>query len=270
LEKIGFIGYGSMGSMIINGILSSKVLHPEEIIIATRTESKLVDLKKNYPEVEIAHSNMDLAQKCRKIFIFVGTGDLKGVIKEINKFFMKDVHVIYISAGLSLDDVANVFSGKISKVIPTITSKVGEGVSLVCHSHDVNPEDAEFVDKIFGAIGDVKVINEEDLEAATNLTSCSPAFLALILLKFAEAGSRISGFSMQETEEMVIKTFYGTSKLLYEENMGVEDIISRVATPGGITEEGLKVLEKDLPSVFDELFKTTIGKHEILKRNSES
>jgi pyrroline-5-carboxylate reductase len=217
-------------------------------------------------EVEIAHNNMELAQKCRKIFLFVGTGDLKGVIGEINKFFMEDVHIIYISAGLSLKDVANIFPGKISKVIPTITSKVGEGVSLVCHSHDVNFKDVEFVDKIFGAIGDVKVIKEEDLEAATNLTSCSPAFMALILLKFAEAGSKISGFSMQETEEMVIKTFYGTSKLLYEENMGINDIISRVATPGGITEEGLKVLERDLSSVFDELFKTTIGKHEILNK----
>ncbi|AEG19216.1 pyrroline-5-carboxylate reductase dimerization domain-containing protein [Methanobacterium paludis] len=270
MEKIGFIGYGSMGSMIINGILSSKVLHPEEVIIATRTESKLENLKKKYPEVEIAHKNIDLAQKCPKIFIFVDTGDLKGLIREINNFFMKDVHIIYISAGLSFEDVATVFSGKTSKVIPTITSKVGEGVSLVCHSPDVNPKDVEFVDKIFGAIGDVKVINEEDLEAATNLTSCSPAFLALILMKFAEAGSRISGFSMQETEEMVIKTFYGTSKLLYEENMGVEDIISRVATPGGITEEGLKVLKRDLPPVFDELFKTTIGKHEVLKKNSKS
>ena len=266
MEKIGFIGYGSMGSMIVNGILSSKVLNPEEVIVATRTESKLADLEKKYPEVEIVHNNVDLAKKCRKIFIFVDTGDVKGVIEEIKNFLMEDIHITYISASLTLNDIRTVFPGKVSKVIPSIASKVGEGVSLVCHSQEVNPEDADFVVKIFGSIGNVKIIDEADLEVATNLTSGSPAFLAMILLKFAEAGSKISGFSVQETEDMIIKTFYGTSKLLYEKNMGIDDIISRVATPGGITEEGLNVLERDLPSVFEELFKTTINKYEVLKK----
>ena len=49
MEKTGFIGYGSMGSMIINGLLSSNVLRPEKIMLATRTESKLATLKKEYP-----------------------------------------------------------------------------------------------------------------------------------------------------------------------------------------------------------------------------
>ena len=266
MEKIGFIGYGSMGSMIIRGILSSNVPNHGEMIVSTRTDSKLNDLKKNYPEIEIADNNIDLAQKCHKIFLFVGTGDVKGVIEEIREYLMEYVHIIYISAGLTLDDVNTIFPGKLSKVIPSINSEVGEGVSLVCHSQNVAHEDVDFVDKIFGALGDVVVVDEADLEVATNLTSCSPAFIALILRKFAEAGSKISGISNQEAEDMVLKTFYGTSKLFYEGNMTIEEIVSRVATPGGITEEGLKGLERDLPSVFDELFKTTLGKHEVLKR----
>ena len=31
---------------------------------------------------------------------------------------------------------------------------------------------------------------------------------------------------MEETEEMVIKTFYGTSKLLYENKISLENLIS--------------------------------------------
>ncbi|MBP2046435.1 pyrroline-5-carboxylate reductase dimerization domain-containing protein [Methanobacterium aggregans] len=266
MKKIGFIGYGSMGSMIIRGILSSNVLKPGEMVISTRTKSKLKDLKKHYPEIKIADNNIDLTQKCHKIFLFVGTADVKGVMEEIRGQIMEDVHIIYISAGLTLDDIGSVFPEKLSKVIPSITSEVGEGVSLVCHSQEVSTEDAKFVDKIFGALGDVKVVDEADLEVATNLTSCSPAFMALILRKFAEAGSKISGISKQEAEDMVMKTFYGTSKLLHEENMAVEEILSRVATPGGITEEGLKGLERDLPLVFHELFKTTVSKHEVLKK----
>lgn len=265
MEKTGFIGYGSMGSMIINGLLSSNVLHPEKIMLATRTESKLATLKKEYPEIEVVHENREIAQKCDKIFLFVGTGDLKGVIKEINEYLMEDVHIIYISAGLALYDVGTVFKGKLTKVIPTLTSKIGEGVSLVCHNQEVDQKDLEFVDKIFSALGYVKVVDESDLEVATVLTSCAPAFIAVIIRKFAEAGSRRSSFSYEETEEMVLKTFYGTSKLLYNEKMALEEVVSKVATPGGVTEEGVNLLEGDLPQLFDKLFRISLGKHEVLK-----
>ena len=64
---------------------------------------------------------------------------------------------------------------------------------------------------------------------------------------------------------MVIKTLYGTSKLLYEENMDFQNLISSVATKGGITEEGIKVLDDEIPAIFNKLFSTTIEKHEIIK-----
>ena len=53
MEKIGFIGYGAMGSMIIRGILRSGVLEESQMIITTRTMSKLADLQKSYPDVGI-------------------------------------------------------------------------------------------------------------------------------------------------------------------------------------------------------------------------
>ena len=264
MEKTGFIGYGSMGSMIIKGLLSSNVLRPEKIMLATRTESKLAALRRDYPELEVVHENSEIAQKCKKIFLFVGTGDLKGVIEEINEYLMEDVHIIYISAGLTLDDVGTVFKGKLTKVIPTVTSKIGEGVSLVCHK-DVDKEDVEFVENIFSPLGYVKVVDESDLEVATVLTSCVPAFIAVIIRKLAEAGSRRSSFSYEEAEEMVLKTFYGTSKLLYNEKMALEEVVSQVATPGGVTEEGVNLLEGDLPHLFDKLFRISLGKHEVLK-----
>lgn len=264
MEKIGFIGYGSMGSMIINGLLSSNVLRPEKIMLATRTESKLAALRRDYPELEVVHENREIAQKCKKIFLFVGTGDLKGVIEEINEYLMEDAHIIYISAGLTLNDVGKVFKGKLTKVIPTVTSKIGEGVSLVCHK-DVDKKDVEFVENIFAALGDVKIVDESDLEVATVLTSCAPAFIAVIIRKLAEAGSKRSSFSQEETEKMMIKTFYGTSKLLYEEGMAFDDVVLKVATPGGVTEEGVGLLEGDLPQLFDKVFRVSLGKHEVLK-----
>ena len=265
MAKIGFIGYGSMGSMITEGFLSSKVVEPDEIIVSNRTKSKLDDIKSEYPEIEITGNNVYLAGQCDKIFIFVGTSAVKEVINEIKEELSEDSHITYIAAALTMENLKGVFPGKITKVIPSLTSKVNEGVSLVCHNEKVTEEDANFVNNLFNSISNVKIIEEEDFEAGSDLTSCAPAFIAEIFMKFAEAGSKNSNFTPREAEDMVIKTLYGTAKLIHEGNMSFEEVISRVATKGGITEEGVKILEKELPDTFDKLLKTTLAKNKKIK-----
>lgn len=263
--KIGFIGYGSMGSMIINRLIDSNVLKPSEIVISNRTLNKLDKIKKEYPEIDITNDNIYLAPKCQKIFIFVGTFAVKEVLESIQDYILPNAHIIHISAALTLENIEKVFEGKITKIIPSLTSKVNEGVSLIHHNKNVNEKEAQFVNNLFETIGDTKIVQEEDFEVGSDLTSCSPAFIASIFQKFAETGSKQGNFTSQEAEKMVIKTLYGTAKLLYEENMSFDEIISRVATKGGITEQGIKIIENELPETFNDLFKTTLKRHEEIK-----
>ena len=263
--KTGFIGYGSMGNMIIDGFLSSGVVKPDEIIISNRTKIKLNEIKWKYPQIEITDNNRYLAGKCSKIFIFTGTPAVKEVTEEMKDELSQNSHIIYIAAALTIENVKSVFPGKISKVIPSLTSKVNEGISLICHDEKVTEKDAKFVNDLFSSISDVKIVEEKDFEAGANLTSCSPAFIAEIFMKFAQAGVENSDFTSEEVEDMVIKTLYGTAKLIYEGNMSFKEVISRVATKGGITEEGVKILEKELPGTFDELSKTTLAKNKKIR-----
>lgn len=262
MTKIGFIGYGSMGSMIIDDLLKSKILKPNEIIISNRTLNKLEEIKKKYPDIEITGDNKYLAAECEKIFIFVGTFAIKEAIEDIIDHISLNTHIIHIAAGLSLKNVEKIFDGKITRVIPSLTSKVNEGVSLIHHNEKVREDDAEFVNNLFNAIGNIKIIPEDDIEVGSDLTSCAPAFIASIFMHFAETGAKHGNFTIEETEKMVIKTLYGTAKLLYEENMSFNEIISRVATTGGITEEGVKILKKEMPQTYDRIFKATLSKHE--------
>jgi pyrroline-5-carboxylate reductase len=269
MKKIGFIGYGSMGRVILNGFLDSGMLKPFHVTVSTRTRSKLSELEKNHPEVEIANDNIQTAQNSDVIFLFTGTSDVKHVIEEIKTSLSEKTHLIYISAALGMDLVGTIFDGKITKVIPSITSEVQEGVSLICHQKSVTIEEADFVDNLFRTVGDVKVVDEADLDVGADITSCSPAFIAKIFQEFSVQASNNSNFSREEAEKMIISTLYGTSKLLYEKGYGVDDLISAVATKGGITEEGVKILENELPELFSELFKTTIKKHQIIRRELE-
>jgi|GEM_PF-2407837 len=45
MVKVGLIGYGSMGRMLVRALIMSGALTPDEIIVSTRTKSKLDTLK---------------------------------------------------------------------------------------------------------------------------------------------------------------------------------------------------------------------------------
>jgi pyrroline-5-carboxylate reductase len=265
MEKIGFIGYGAMGSMIIMDILQSKVLEESQMVITTRSLSKLEDLKKTYPKLEIAPNNIAVAKKTEKIFIFVNTGMVKGVMDEIKGHVSPDTHIIYIAAGLTIENLQKVFTGKISKVIPSLTSEVNEGISLIAHNQQVSDDDAEFVEEIFQTFSTVKTVREDQFGLGADLTSCAPAFISIIMMKFAETATKDNLFTREEAEEMVIETLYGTAKLLHQGKYTFEEIMGQVATRGGITEEGLKILNSELPSLFEKLFKSTLKKYELVE-----
>jgi pyrroline-5-carboxylate reductase len=267
MKEIGFIGFGSMGGMLVNGFLNSKALRPGELLISTRTLSKAECIRKSWPEVEISHDNSDTVKKCRRIVLCVKPGEVKPLLDEVGLHLREGLHIISIAACVTLADFASIHRGKTTKVIPSLTSEMNEGISLVCHNEKVTPEDAVYLEKLFGSISTVKTIREKDFEAAADLTSCAPGLIAAIFQEFLEAGLRNSGLSRAEAEEMVVKTLYGTARLLKDRGMSFEEAIARVATKGGITEEGVKVLKSGLPRVFDQMFVSTLKKHE--KRKSE-
>jgi pyrroline-5-carboxylate reductase len=60
--------------------------------------------------------------------------------------------------------------------------------------------------------------------------------------------------------DISLATLSGTVELLQEKHLDYDTLINRVATPGGITEEGVKIIDRTVPSVFDEVFRATLAK----------
>src|SRR4030042_4483232 len=265
MDKLGFIGLGSMGGVLLKGLLDHGAFSQKDVLVSTRTKEKIKDFMARFPEVKIMDSNIELAKESRTLFVCVKTGDVRNVLLEIKPHLRTDVHLIIITGGLTIKNSAKIFNGKLTKIIPSITCEVGESVTLVLHYPLVTDQEASRVEKWLSCLGLVMVIDEDHFDIGTDLTSCAPAFWASILRHFVQAGLKHSRFSQQEAEEMVLMTFLGTAKLLQEKKMGINKLIARVATKGGITEEGLKVLDEHLPFVFDELLEATLNKHQIVK-----
>jgi pyrroline-5-carboxylate reductase len=97
------------------------------------------------------------------------------------------------------------------------------------------------VAELLGAIGDVIELEEGLIDAATALMSCSPGYLALMAEVLVEAGVR-EGLDEDEALRMVAGAMRATGGLL--ELHQPEALRRAVASPGGMTEAGLKALEE--------------------------
>lgn len=289
--KIGVIGYGNMGSMIVNNILKlNLLLDDEELIVSNRHLNKFESLIEEYPEenLSITSDNKEVATQCQKILISVETPQFKEIIEEIKPFLNESTHIIYTCSGLNFNHIKQYFDGKLSLVIPTLASTVTsnnsisslarrKGVTLVKHNSKVELQERLFVEDLFNEFSYVRRIdnpiyfNEEEnnldpsdneLEISTIISSCGPAFIAMMIKKFTQTCSESSNISQDEIEDMILKTVIGTAMLKDDQGLSNEDIINKVATKGGITQEGVDLLDKKFNKISKALIKTLLSRYD--------
>lgn len=261
--KIGIIGLGSMGQMLVTAFCKSKAVSPKDLLVYNRTREKADRMQETYG-VTVASSAEEVGHSADLLFVCTKPLDLLPLVKELS--LPSHVHLVSVAAGVSIEDLEAVHTGPVSKVIPTITSQELRGVSLYTCSSRLTGEQQKQFASLLSSIGTAQEVSEQEIETATILTSSGPGLLAGIMESFAQAAVRKSpGLSLDTARKMLVETMLGTAQLLQSEQLGFDQLIERVATKGGITEEGLRVLEKRLPAGFDELFDMTESKHALLK-----
>lgn len=125
-------------------------------------------------------------------------------------------------------------------------------------------QDRALVLSLFNAIGTMVETDEYNFDLYADLTSCAPAFIAVMMREFAGAAARTGAIEPVLAGYLVRKTLAGTARILDDDRTGFETVIARVATKGGITEEGVRVLEARLPGVFDEVLCATKAKRRVV------
>jgi pyrroline-5-carboxylate reductase len=265
MYQVGFIGFGSMGSMLVKGLLQSKQVDQKNIIVTRKNIDRLQEIKELWPEINVSNDICEVARNSRYLFLCTKPFDIKNILEEIRKVLLPEQHIISLAGSILISDLEGIVNCKISKLIPTVISEVNEGISLICHSQAVTDEEAASLEKLLEGFSLVKQIKEEDFDFAADLTSCGPGLIAAVFDEMVEAGMRRSNnFTYEDINEMVQNTLYGTAKLLLENQMDFKQIISRVATKGGITEEGVQVIKSGIPTVYDKMFDQMKGKRIIV------
>lgn len=266
--NIGIIGFGNMGSMIANGIMESNIVTESDVAISTRTIGKADTFRKTYPRCIIGN-NIDVAKRSDLLFICVKPAEVKTVAEEIQNAVNRNCHLVSLAGSVRIELIESILGGKITKVIPTAVSEAGHGYSLTIHNKNVTAEDKKLLYTLLLKLGKVQETDEENYGAIADMTSCGPGLIAGIFEEFVAAGVRNSSLSEDDVRLIITETLYGTAKMVYEKNIRFNTMIGKVATKGGITEEGLSVIRSTMPGVFDEIFRRTSEKRDRIREQVE-
>lgn len=260
--KVGFIGTGSMGSTIIEALIQSGALEPSQLIASNRTRNKVQQLAAQYPGLQLASSNVETVQESDIVFLCVKPSEFKAVLNEIAQYVKPSLIVVSITSPVLISHLERQLSCKIAKIIPSITNYVWSGASLCMYGSRIQTEDRLLLEQLMMSISRPVQVSEQYTRITSDISSCGPAFIAFFVQKWIEAAVEVTGIERNEAERLASEMLLGTGKLLTEGGFSLEHLRQRVAVPGGITAEALRLLDGELDGVFQQLIQVTHAKYE--------
>ena len=261
--RVGIIGYGSMGKMLLWKFSEAGNIDKQDLFVSNRTESKLEEAKK----IAKIASNKELAASSDIVFVCVRPSDLKSVLEEIKDSINPDALLVSLNGSVSFDTIRKVIDIKTAKVIPSLTAEIGRSQTLVCFDERVT--DKSLLKDLLSSIGDVIELPEEEMGMGSELVSCMPGFIASIFDVICRSAEGHTSIPKEQIVKMVLSTMSATGDLMLQKGMSFEDVVTRVATKGGITEEGTKVVYEGFPETADLLFEKTLEKRRLTTEIAE-
>lgn len=252
--KVGIIGYGSMGRMLLEKLSKNK---DTSLFVYNRTREKLNGLA---PEITICSSNSDLASKVDIVIMCVRPFDIKQVLSEIAEAVSPEALIVSLNGSVSFASMKKIINHKMAKLIPSLTAEIEKSQTLVCFNEKASETDKKNLMSLFKCMGDVILLPENEMGMGSELVSCMPGFIASIFDVICSSAREHTSLPDEQIISMVLNTLCATGELMLSKNMSFEDVVTRVATKGGITEEGTKVVYEKFPAIAGELFEKTLEK----------
>ena len=260
--NIGFIGTGSMGSLLIHSFIRSGAVLANEVYASNRTNAKLQKLRMLHPQLRIAQTNAEVVGHSDIIFLCVKPLQFKTVVDEIASVITSNHIIVSITSPVQIRHLEQSLDCKISKIIPSITNQVYSGVCLCMHGQKMLPNDIILVEQLLAQISQPLQITESHTRICSDFSSCGPAFIALFVEEWMKSAVKLTGVDETVIQRLAGEMLLGTGKLLTEGKCTTAELQARVAVPGGITAEALCLLSKKLSGVFDTLVHTTHAKYD--------
>lgn len=245
--RVGLIGAGNMARAMALGwgepVVCTDPVASRAQLLASETGGKAVA------------GAREVAAESDVVFICHKPAQLEMVAAELDGSASV---VVSILGGVAYESLTAAYpSSEVYRVMPSTPVELGQGVVLLAQAGEGPNRQA--VAELLGRLGTLIELPESQIDAAMNLMSCAPAYMALVAEAQIDAGVR-RGLAPDLAAKMVIGTMAGTSALLNARDGDTLAVRRAVTSPGGLTARGLAALERGgIRAAFDDAIDSVLG-----------
>jgi pyrroline-5-carboxylate reductase len=157
----------------------------------------------------------------------------------------RETLTLSIMAGKRISDIRVRLpqAGAIVRAMPNTPAAVGRGVTAAVASQDLGPVRKAWTERLFGAVGAFRWLDDEALiDAVTAISGSGPAYVFALVEAMATAGEKL-GLPAEVALALARGTVEGAGELLYcEPETSAAKLRENVTSPGGTTAAALEVL----------------------------
>ncbi len=253
-QAVGVVGLGRMGLTLAAGF--DMAVGPGRLFAAGRSPASVARLREAVPGAAVLPP-AELPLRAGLIVLCVRNADLPAVLDELRPR-LTDRHVlITVNNGLPLRALAEAVPGPVAKLIPSVGNDIGAGATLLVPGPRLTAQDTEDLLVLLRSFSTPFVIEEGQGRAATDLASCGPALVAGAVRAMVDAQQeRGAPLPRELAEQLVAQSLHALSRLIGR-GARLDDIVDRVAVPGGNTAAALDAAENDLAAAWRAAFRAT-------------
>jgi pyrroline-5-carboxylate reductase len=243
--QIGFIGAGNMARSLASGLLKNG--WAKDQITLSDPEASQRQAIESVLGVKTFADNAAIIPHAEILVLAVKPQVLAEVAKALADAVQKKKPlIITIAAGVRLEDLDRWLGGglPIVRAMPNTAALIGSGASGLYANERVSEPMRNQAESILRAVGVTVWLKDEYLmDVVTALSGSGPAYFFLVMEALEQAAIE-SGLDPKQARLLTLETGYGAAKMALEGHEEPSQLRRRVTSPGGTTEQAVKVLEQ--------------------------
>ena len=258
-----FVGCGNMGQSIIGGWRSAGIDLSQAVVIDPSGLSiEGVRTVGSFPDAGIPPKLVVLGFKPQS---------LEEVTPQLKPWITSRTTLLSILVGVEAGSLKQRFpgAGAIVRAMPNLPVAIRRGVTAL-YSDDADDALRQQIGDLFAALGwAMWTVDEARLAAVGSMAGAGPAYAARFVRALAKAGEA-RGLSPEIASTIALETVLGTAWMAATNSETMDDIVKRVASPGGTTEAGLAVLDQALDGLIGETIEAAAQRGSELAEEARS
>lgn len=239
MYKLGLLGYGKMGGSIINGLIESKMVKKNDILIYSLN---IDDIERDGYKVAI--DELDVFENTDVMIFAIKPQQFPEVIEKLAKAKNHPKLVITIAAGITIDYIQKSLGSdlKVVRFMPNLGAAINMAVSTMAKSSNVTDEEEVIARAMFESIGSVTEVSEDKINVLLPLNGSYPAYIWYFIRSFVRY-AKANGIDEIAARKMLADATIGCAKMLNESPKDLDTLINDVCSYKGTTIEGVYVFD---------------------------